>query len=71
VNPVPDPLFLRKSGSTGNRTQASGSVARDSDHWTREVVPSDRLNTENNSTYLRLSVTIFSMGTNGCLLVGT
>jgi hypothetical protein len=28
VDPVPDPLLLRKSGSTGNRTRTSGSVAR-------------------------------------------
>jgi hypothetical protein len=26
------PLLLRKSGSAGNRTQTSGSVARNSDH---------------------------------------
>jgi hypothetical protein len=30
---VPDPLFLRKSGSAGNKTRTSGSVARNSDHW--------------------------------------
>jgi hypothetical protein len=30
VDPVPDPLPLRKSGSAGNRTRASGSVARNS-----------------------------------------
>jgi hypothetical protein len=30
VDPVPDPLLLRKSGSSGNRTQTSGSVARNS-----------------------------------------
>jgi hypothetical protein len=30
VDPVPDPLLLRKSGSVGNRS--SGSVARNSDH---------------------------------------
>jgi hypothetical protein len=30
VDPVPDPLLLRKSGSTGNRTRASGSVAKNS-----------------------------------------
>jgi hypothetical protein len=29
---VPDPLLLRKSGSAGNLTQTSGSVARNSDH---------------------------------------
>jgi hypothetical protein len=28
VDPVPDTLLLRKSGSAGNRTRASGSVAR-------------------------------------------
>jgi hypothetical protein len=32
VNPVPDPLLLRKFASVGNRTQTSGSVARNSDH---------------------------------------
>jgi hypothetical protein len=32
VNPVPDPLLFRKSGSAGNRTRTSGSVARNSDH---------------------------------------
>jgi hypothetical protein len=30
VDSVPDPLLLRKSGSEGNRTQISGSVARNS-----------------------------------------
>jgi hypothetical protein len=35
---VPDPLLLRKSGSARNRTQTSGSVARNSDHQTTEVV---------------------------------
>jgi hypothetical protein len=32
VDPVPDPLLLRKSASAGNRAGTSGSVARDSDH---------------------------------------
>jgi hypothetical protein len=32
VDPVPDPLLLRKSGSAGNRTRTSGSVARNSGH---------------------------------------
>jgi hypothetical protein len=31
VDPVPDPLLLRKSGSAGNRTRTSGSVASNSD----------------------------------------
>jgi hypothetical protein len=38
VDPVPDPLLLRKSGSAGNRTWTSGSVARNSDHYTTEAV---------------------------------
>jgi hypothetical protein len=32
MDPVPDPLLLRKSGSAGNRTRTSGSVVRNSDH---------------------------------------
>jgi hypothetical protein len=38
VDPVLDPLLLRKSGSAGNRIQTSGSVARNSDHYTTEAV---------------------------------
>jgi hypothetical protein len=39
VDPVPDPLlFFFFSGSAGNRTRASGSVAKNSDHWTTEAV---------------------------------
>jgi hypothetical protein len=38
VDPVPDPLLLRKSGSAGKLTRTSGSVARYSDHQTTEVV---------------------------------
>jgi hypothetical protein len=38
VDPVPDPL-LRKSGSAGNQIRTSGSVARNSDHYTIEAVP--------------------------------
>jgi hypothetical protein len=38
VDPVPDPLLLRKSGSAGNRTRTSRSVARNPDHWTTEAV---------------------------------
>jgi hypothetical protein len=32
VDPVPDPLLLRKYGSAGNPTRTSGSVASSSDH---------------------------------------
>jgi hypothetical protein len=35
--PVSDPLLLRKCGSAGNRTQTSGSGARNSDHQTTEA----------------------------------
>jgi hypothetical protein len=38
MEPVPDPLLLRKSGSAGNGTQTSGSVARNSDNYTTEAV---------------------------------
>jgi hypothetical protein len=38
VGPVPGPLLLIKSGSAGNRTRTSGSVARNSDHQTTEAV---------------------------------
>jgi hypothetical protein len=31
VDPVPDPLHLRKPGNAGNRTRASESVARKSE----------------------------------------
>jgi hypothetical protein len=32
VDSVPDPLLVRKSGSARNRTQTSGSAAKNSDH---------------------------------------
>jgi hypothetical protein len=38
VDPVPDPLLLRKCGSDGNRTRTSASVARKSGHQTTEAV---------------------------------
>jgi hypothetical protein len=38
VDPVRDPLLLRKFVSAGNRTRTSGSVARNSDHQTTEAV---------------------------------
>jgi hypothetical protein len=37
VDPVPDPLLHRKSGSVGNRTRTLGSVARNSDYLTTEA----------------------------------
>jgi hypothetical protein len=39
VDPVPDPLLLRKSCSVWSRTQTSGSVARNSDHWPQRRPP--------------------------------
>jgi hypothetical protein len=53
VDPVPDPLLLRKSASAGNRTRTSGSVTRSPDHQTTEVViccPSTWINKELNWT---------------------
>jgi hypothetical protein len=38
VDPVPDPLLPKESGSAGNRTRTSGSVPRNSDHETTEAV---------------------------------
>jgi hypothetical protein len=44
VDPVPDPLLLRKSGSAGNRTRTSGSVASNSDRKTTDaVIPSSSI----------------------------
>jgi hypothetical protein len=39
VDPVPDPLLLRKCGSAGNGTRTSGSVARNSDHLSACMAP--------------------------------
>jgi hypothetical protein len=38
VDPVPDPLLIRKSGSAGNRTRTFGSVARNCNHYTTDGV---------------------------------
>jgi hypothetical protein len=38
VDRIIDPLLFRKSGSAGNRTRTSGSVARNSDHQATEAV---------------------------------
>jgi hypothetical protein len=38
MDPVSDPLLLTKSGIAGNRTRTSGSVTRNSDHYTTETV---------------------------------
>jgi hypothetical protein len=38
VDPVPDPLLLRNVEAPGIEPKASGSVARNSDHWTIETV---------------------------------
>jgi hypothetical protein len=47
VDPVPDPLLLRKSGSAANRTWTSGSLAKNSDHYTKEAVQKHRdINTQ-------------------------
>jgi hypothetical protein len=38
MDPVPEPLLLRKSGSVESRTRTSGSVARNSDQYTTDAV---------------------------------
>jgi hypothetical protein len=38
VDPVPDPLLLRKCGIAGNRTRTSGSVPRNPDRKTTDAV---------------------------------
>jgi hypothetical protein len=38
VDPILDPLLLRKSGNAGNQTRISLSVAMNSEHWTIEAV---------------------------------
>jgi hypothetical protein len=37
VDPVPDPVLLRKSGSSENRTRTSESVARNSITINKEI----------------------------------
>jgi hypothetical protein len=38
VDPIPDPLLLRKSGSARNRTRTSGSIAKSFDKKSTEAV---------------------------------
>jgi hypothetical protein len=52
VDPVPDPLLLRKSGISGNRTRTSGSVARNFVHKTTEAVCFLLHNMYKSSSYL-------------------
>jgi hypothetical protein len=47
VDPIPDPLLLKKSGSARNQTWTSGFVARNSDHKTTEAVTTSRMNLKN------------------------
>jgi hypothetical protein len=49
VDPVPDPLLLRKYGSAGNRTRTSGSVAR---NWPLDQRDSLNNKINNLSNYL-------------------
>jgi hypothetical protein len=57
VDPVPDPLLLRKSGSAGT----SGSVARNSDHSTTEAVSVRGIGTK---IELKLKSPLFILGQN-------
>jgi hypothetical protein len=38
VDPVRDPLLLRKFGSSDNRTRTYRSVSKNPVHWAREIV---------------------------------
>jgi hypothetical protein len=64
VAPVPDPLLLKNSGNTGNRTQTSGSVSKNSDHSTTEAI-SHNIRDFLNKGKLNASVlnTVYSMAT--------
>jgi hypothetical protein len=73
VDPVPDPLFHRKSGSAGIRTQISGSANR---YWTRPQRQSRKLEMSikfldsfATALYLRPSQICFkyNIGFNWCL----
>jgi hypothetical protein len=55
VDPVPNPLLLRKSGSTGNRTRTSGSVAKNSDHQTTEAEPTHLIPPQNQVAFQLLN----------------
>jgi hypothetical protein len=48
------PAILRKSGSAGNRTRASGSVARNFDHQTTEAVKT--VITANGNTHMLMTL---------------
>jgi hypothetical protein len=65
VYPVPDPLLLRKSGSAGNRTRASGSVARNSwllDHRSGDCGWKDYVNWRTAKTSSRIEPSTFPAG---------
>jgi hypothetical protein len=74
VDPVPDPLLLRKSGNAGNRTRTSGSVAKNSDHYTTEAVIENCLQTfieqitaeHEVFTIRRLILLIMNQSSSGC-----
>jgi hypothetical protein len=52
MDPVPDPLLLRKSDSSENRTLTSGSIVRNSDHKTTEAVSTTETPFKNEDTLL-------------------
>jgi hypothetical protein len=54
LDPFPDPLLLRKSGSARNRTRGSGSVSEKSDHWPRTGLESHRTHDHILLSHLRL-----------------
>jgi hypothetical protein len=70
VDPVPEPLLLRKFGRAGNRTRTSGSLARSSDHWTTEAVSYLRreIKYQAHGPAVRWKLQGFSLGLAACKL---
>jgi hypothetical protein len=56
VEPVPDPLLLKKSCSAGSGTETSGLAARNSDHQTTEAVVFDISPQKKNQSALDFNV---------------
>jgi hypothetical protein len=66
VDAVQDRLLLRKFGSVGNRTRASGSVGRSSDHYTTEAIAlKQECGTKSNTTVT--SVAILTLKSRYCV----
>jgi hypothetical protein len=67
VDPVPDPLLLRKSGSTVNRTQDLWICSQKCDHYTTEAVTHNskqKINTKINEIKLKIKMKFKLKATN-------